>query len=164
MTPRELGSRERFGRRDALKLMGAGAATGVVATGTGTAHTSECVYFCGCGRFTAYDSGMTLRDGKEYPVLLGKEGGGPGPADLIRDTVTAEDGTLEYTQRGNGKILAFFNPDDGDVYYNPNRCAGKVFEEHGGREETLRDEFGDNPTHPGQKGHCHPPDRSSHDH
>lgn len=115
-------------------------------------------------------------------MLVAKEGGGPGLAELDDVSVTGDDTGLEYTQRGRGKILAIAIDDDtgNHVWYNPNQCASNVFDEYGGVQQTVNDyirtrdyfrnsdyfrtSYTDDEIQAGEKGHCHPPREHRHDH
>lgn len=169
-----------------MRVAGAAAVGSVALSGVASAHTAECVYFCGCGRMVAYrnkpdDGEGGGDDGGDglpgtYPVFVAKEGGGPDGPTLDHYFVDGENRNVHTTQRGRGKILAFGHEDgynENDIYINPNQCAQNVFEEYGGPDATIEQylenydnedwgdvEFypdGDNDYFEGQKGHCHPP-------
>lgn len=148
-----------------LKLVGAGAVSTAAFAGTASAHYVSCIFFCGCGRMVAYGDLP-----KDYPVLVAKEGGGPGRADLNHYIVEGNgDDNLETVQRGRGKILALVQDEESPakVWYNPNQCAQNVFDEYGGVEETVKDHFPEKDYaffRAGEKGHCHPPREHGHDH
>jgi len=193
MSPLERG---RIQRRDVLRVAAGGAVGAVALSGTARAHAVGCIYFCGCGRLVAYREAPKEDDGggseggnglpQWYPVLVAREGGGPGRPELRHYLVEGENRNVEFTNRGRGKILAFGVEDT--VYYNPNQCAQNVFDAYGEGDteaarvrSTLEDYFGsndarsdaENPDAPdddeyvafsrvdevesGQKGHCHPP-------
>lgn len=166
-----------------MKVAGATAVAGLGATGSAGAHESECVFFCGCGRMVAYGDlpvGSYGEGGPANPILVAKEGGGPGRPDLDHHQGENDDeDNLEFTNRGRGKVLALviFDPDVRQIWYNPNQCAENVFDEWGSGpypdkyHNTVVNHFGegwapweDFTTHEGAKGHCHPPKSHRHDH
>lgn len=165
-------------RRDVVRLAGAAAVGSVAFAGTANAHHVDCIYFCGCGRMVAY-GGLP----KRYPVLVAEEGGGPRPADPDHYPERGDSNdNVGTTQRGRGKILAFVVEDQ--VWYNPNGCAQNVFDEYGGVEAMVEEQFFeeldladryekvdeyDEETgfNAGERGHCHPPredEPGEHDH
>lgn len=152
-------------RREVVRLAGAAAVGSVAFAGTASAHEVDCLRFCGGGRMVAYGNLPG-----QYPVLVAKEGGGPGPADLDEVTVTGDETGLEFTQRGRGKILAIVIEDEdfgNFVWYNPNQVAMDVFDEYGGVRQTVNDYFGtsydDDEIQAGETGHCHPPEEQRHE-
>lgn len=174
----------RIGRRNLLRAVGAGAAGSVAVSWPAAAHEAECVFFCGCGRMVAYGDlpvEENEQGGPANPILVAKEGGGPGRPELsYHQGKNDDEDNLEFTNRGRGKILALvvFDPHRREIWFNPNQCAENVFDEY--ETGTYRDKYHDTvvqgfgedysdhweefTTTAGRKGHCHPPRDHPHEH